>query len=38
MIMKKKMILATIVVGMALFINMTSNSVGNGNVASDQRH
>jgi uncharacterized secreted protein with C-terminal beta-propeller domain len=37
MIMKKKMILATIVVGMALFINLTSNSVGNGNMVSDQR-
>jgi uncharacterized secreted protein with C-terminal beta-propeller domain len=35
--MKKKMILATIVVGMALFINITSNSLGNGNVVSDQR-
>ncbi len=37
MIMRKKMILATFVVGMALFVNMTLGNVDNGSMVNDQR-
>jgi uncharacterized secreted protein with C-terminal beta-propeller domain len=37
MIMRKKMIFATILVGMALFVNFTLGSVDNGNMLFDQR-
>lgn len=37
MIMRKKMILATIVVGMAIFVNFTLAGVDSGNLVMDQR-